>query len=76
MSKGEERVSLHSFFSLIAPDASVRELSHLMLSEKVHRVLVIENGEVMGIVRSEEVTVEQLGLMMAGERAEQVFAAV
>jgi hypothetical protein len=28
----------------------------------------------MGIVNSDEVTIDQLGLMMAGESAEQVFA--
>ena len=39
------------------------------------RIMVLFGGEVMGIVQSDEVTVEQLGLMMAGERAEQVFAA-
>jgi len=58
-------------------------LATLLISEDLDevkalsdRILVLFGGEVMGIVRSEEVTVEQLGLMMAGERAEQVFAAV
>ncbi|MDX1616070.1 MAG: ABC transporter ATP-binding protein [Candidatus Promineifilaceae bacterium] len=34
------------------------------------RIAVIHSGEIMGIVAPDEVDVEQLGLMMAGERSE------
>jgi len=36
------------------------------------RIAVIYNGEMMGIVRSEEVSIEELGLMMAGTKKEEV----
>ncbi|MBK6326507.1 MAG: ABC transporter ATP-binding protein [Chloroflexi bacterium] len=56
-------------------------LATLLISEDLDevkalsdRIMVLFGGEVMGIVKSEDVTVAQLGLMMAGERAEQVFA--
>jgi simple sugar transport system ATP-binding protein len=32
------------------------------------RIVVMFGGEVMGIVDNDEVTVEELGLMMAGEK--------
>ena len=32
------------------------------------RIAVIHRGEIMGVVRPEEVTVEELGLMMAGSK--------
>jgi simple sugar transport system ATP-binding protein len=37
------------------------------------RIMVMFNGEVMGTVNSDDVTIEQLGLMMAGETAEEVL---
>jgi simple sugar transport system ATP-binding protein len=37
------------------------------------RIMVMFNGEEMGTVNSDDVTIEQLGLMMAGESAEQVL---
>ena len=56
-------------------------LATLLISEDLDevkalsdRIMVLFGGEVMGIVNCDEVTVAQLGLMMAGERAEQVFA--
>jgi len=36
------------------------------------RIAVIFNGEIMGIVRPEEVSIEELGLMMAGTKKEEV----
>jgi general nucleoside transport system ATP-binding protein len=58
-------------------------LATLLISEDLDevkamsdRIVVLFGGEVMGIVNSSEVTIEQLGLMMAGERAETVFAEV
>ncbi len=36
------------------------------------RIAVIYNGEIMGIVRPEEVSIEELGLMMAGTKKEEV----
>ena len=38
------------------------------------RILVMYGGESMGIVNADEVTIEQLGLMMAGERMENVLS--
>ncbi len=56
-------------------------LATLLISEDLDevkamsdRIVVLFGGEIMGIVNSDEVTIEQLGLMMAGERAEEVFA--
>ena len=56
-------------------------LATLLISEDLDevkamsdRIVVLFGGEIMGIVNSDEVTIAQLGLMMAGERAEQVFA--
>ncbi len=50
-------------------------LATLLISEDLDevkamsdRIMVLFGGEIMGIVYSDEVTVEQLGLMMAGER--------
>jgi simple sugar transport system ATP-binding protein len=37
------------------------------------RIMVVFGGEVMGIVDSDQVTIEQLGLMMAGEAADEVL---
>ena len=57
-------------------------LATLLISEDLDevkamsdRIVVLFGGEIMGIVNSDEVTIAQLGLMMAGEPAEQVFAA-
>jgi ABC-type uncharacterized transport system ATPase subunit len=56
-------------------------LATLLISEDLDevkamsdRIVVLFGGEIMGIVNSDEVTIDQLGLMMAGESAEQVFA--
>ena len=56
-------------------------LATLLISEDLDevkalsdRILVMFGGESMGIVDSQEVTVEQLGLMMAGERKESALA--
>ncbi len=58
-------------------------LATLLISEDLDeikalsdRIIVLFGGEMMGTVRSEEVTTEELGLMMAGERrpAESVEA--
>ncbi len=56
-------------------------LATLLISEDLDevkamsdRIVVLFGGEIMGIVNSNEVTIEQLGLMMAGETAEQVFS--
>ena len=38
------------------------------------RVAVMYEGEIMGIVRPEEVTVEEMGLMMGGQRREEKTA--
>jgi simple sugar transport system ATP-binding protein len=50
-------------------------LATLLISEDLDevralsdRIIVMYGGEIMGIVNSSEATVEQLGLMMAGER--------
>jgi len=50
-------------------------LATLLISEDLDevkalsdRIMVLFNGEIMGIVNSDEVTIEELGLMMAGER--------
>lgn len=55
-------------------------LATLLISEDLDevkamsdRIMVVYGGEVMGIVDSEQVTIEQLGLMMAGEQAEKVL---
>jgi general nucleoside transport system ATP-binding protein len=55
-------------------------LATLLISEDLDevkalsdRIMVLFGGEVMGIVQSDAVTVAQLGLMMAGEHADQVF---
>ncbi len=49
-------------------------LATLLISEDLDevkamsdRIMVVYGGEVMGIVDSDQVTIEQLGLMMAGE---------
>ena len=56
-------------------------LATLLISEDLDevkalsdRILVMFGGESMGIVNSDEVTIEQLGLMMAGERMETALA--
>jgi simple sugar transport system ATP-binding protein len=56
-------------------------LATLLISEDLDevkamsdRIVVLYGGEIMGIVKSDEVTIAQLGLMMAGEPAERVFA--
>ena len=58
-------------------------LATLLISEDLDevkamsdRIVVLFGGEIMGIVNSGDVTIEQLGLMMAGERAETLFASV
>jgi simple sugar transport system ATP-binding protein len=50
-------------------------LATLLISEDLDeikalsdRIVVLFGGEIMGIVRNEDVTIEELGLMMAGER--------
>ncbi|MEA3334771.1 MAG: ABC transporter ATP-binding protein [Chloroflexota bacterium] len=50
-------------------------LATLLISEDLDevkalsdRIIVLYGGEIMGIVNNDEVTIEQLGLMMAGER--------
>ncbi|MDJ0755465.1 MAG: ABC transporter ATP-binding protein [Ardenticatenaceae bacterium] len=50
-------------------------LATLLISEDLDevkamsdRIVVLFNGEIMGIVHSDEVTTEELGLMMAGEK--------
>jgi general nucleoside transport system ATP-binding protein len=50
-------------------------LATLLISEDLDeikalsdRIMVLFGGEIMGIVRNEDVTIEELGLMMAGER--------
>jgi ABC-type uncharacterized transport system ATPase subunit len=57
-------------------------LATLLISEDLDevkslsdRILVMFGGESMGIVNADEVTVEQLGLMMAGEPMEKALAA-
>jgi len=37
-----------------------------------NRIAVICDGEIMGIVRPEEVSIEELGLMMAGTKKEKI----
>ncbi len=56
-------------------------LATLLISEDLDevkalsdRILVMFGGESMGIVDADKVTIEQLGLMMAGERKESVLA--
>jgi general nucleoside transport system ATP-binding protein len=56
-------------------------LATLLISEDLDevkalsdRILVMYGGESMGIVNADEVTIEQLGLMMAGERMESVLS--
>ncbi|MGB4751720.1 MAG: heme ABC transporter ATP-binding protein, partial [Fervidobacterium sp.] len=36
------------------------------------RILVMYEGKIMGEVRPEETTVEEVGLMMAGKRLEEI----
>jgi len=55
-------------------------LATLLISEDLDevkamsdRIMVVFGGEVMGIVNSDQVTIEQLGLMMAGEEAQKVL---
>jgi simple sugar transport system ATP-binding protein len=55
-------------------------LATLLISEDLDevmamsdRIMVVFGGEVMGIVDSDQVTIEQLGLMMAGEAADEVL---
>jgi len=54
-------------------------LATLLISEDLDEVLALSDrivvmfgGEIMGVVVSEETTIEELGLMMAGERLETV----
>lgn len=56
-------------------------LATLLISEDLDevkalsdRIMVMFGGESMGIVRADEVTIEQLGLMMAGDRMETALA--
>jgi ABC-type uncharacterized transport system ATPase subunit len=56
-------------------------LATLLISEDLDevkalsdRILVMFGGESMGVVNADEVTIEQLGLMMAGEHMESVLA--
>ncbi|MFN2205352.1 MAG: heme ABC transporter ATP-binding protein, partial [Candidatus Promineifilaceae bacterium] len=56
-------------------------LATLLISEDLDevkslsdRILVMFGGASMGIVDSDEVTIEQLGLMMAGETMEKALA--
>jgi len=56
-------------------------LATLLISEDLDevqalsdRIVVMFGGEIIGIVNSEESTIEELGLMMAGERLETVRA--
>jgi simple sugar transport system ATP-binding protein len=55
-------------------------LATLLISEDLDevkamsdRIMVLYGGEVMGIVNSDEVSIAQLGLMMAGEHVEEVL---
>jgi simple sugar transport system ATP-binding protein len=55
-------------------------LATLLISEDLDevkamsdRIMVLYGGEVMGIVNSDDVSIAQLGLMMAGERVELVM---
>jgi simple sugar transport system ATP-binding protein len=55
-------------------------LATLLISEDLDevkamsdRIMVVFGGEVMGIVDSDQVSIQQLGLMMAGEEAEEVL---
>ena len=50
-------------------------LATLLISEDLDevkamsdRIVVLFGGEIMGIVNSDEITIQELGLMMAGER--------
>ena len=54
-------------------------LATLLISEDLDevrglsdRIIVMFGGEIMGIVNNNEVTIEELGLMMAGERREEL----
>jgi len=56
-------------------------LATLLISEDLDevralsdRIVVMFSGEIMGIVNNNEVTIEELGLMMAGERRETLSA--
>ena len=56
-------------------------LATLLISEDLDevqalsdRIVVMYGGEIMGIVSSDESTIEEIGLMMAGERLETVRA--
>jgi len=53
-------------------------LATLHISEDLNEVnsgiIILLCGELMGIVKSDEVTITQLGLMMAGKTEEAVFA--
>ena len=55
-------------------------LATLLISEDLDevkamsdRIMVVFGGEVMGIVDSDQISIQQLGLMMAGEQAEEVL---
>jgi len=55
-------------------------LATLLISEDLDevkamsdRIMVLFGGEIMGIVNSDEVSIAQLGLMMAGEQSEKVL---
>ena len=56
-------------------------LATLLISEDLDeikalsdRIVVMFGGEIMGVVKNDEVTIEELGLMMAGERLEAIMA--
>ncbi len=56
-------------------------LATLLISEDLDevkamsdRIMVVFGGEVMGIVDNDQVTIAQLGLMMAGEQAQDVLS--
>ncbi len=56
-------------------------LATLLISEDLDevkamsdRIMVVFGGEVMGIVDNDQVTIAQLGLMMAGEKAQDVLS--
>lgn len=48
----------------LGPEASVREAAELMLKAHVHRILVLENGKLVGLVTTTDVlkTVSQYGI--------------
>ncbi len=36
------------------PDAAANELAHILLSQRIHRIIITENGEVRGIVTASD----------------------